>query len=300
MRREERGPWYLLTGLIIGLILGLVYAWLISPREYKNTYPADLRANFKDQFRGMIAIAYTANGNLPRALERLEYLGDENVARSLAEQAQRTLAEGNSSHEAQALGLLAVAVGQGATPATLISTINSTPPAALSTNPGSIPITPSESPISSSIPTLEASPSPALTSPSASATRMPLATGTPLPTRTPSPTLGAPFVIKEKNFICDQKLVGPLLQVLVEDQSGNPLSAVEAIVTWDGGEDHFFTGLKPELGAGYSDFVMTPGIVYTLRLAEGSEVVLDLTPSECETPTGSRYWGSWLLRFARP
>jgi len=91
-----------------------------------------------------------------------------------------------------------------------------------------------------------------------------------------------------------------LLQVLVEDQSGAPLSSVEAIVTWDGGEDHFFTGLKPELGNGYSDFVMTPGVVYTIRLAEGSEIVLDLTPSECETPSGSRYWGSWLLRFARP
>ena len=25
--REERGPWYLLTGLIIGVIFGLVYAW---------------------------------------------------------------------------------------------------------------------------------------------------------------------------------------------------------------------------------------------------------------------------------
>jgi hypothetical protein len=290
----------LLTGLIIGLILGLVYAWLISPREYRDTYPADLRASFKDQFRAMIAVAYTANGNLPRALERLDYLGDENIARSLAEQAQRTLAEGNSPREAQALGLLAVAVGQGGTPATLITTNSSTPLIAIPASTGSIQTTPFESPIPSSIPTTESSPSPVLISPTVSATREALATGTPLPTRTPTPTLGAPFVIKEKNFICDQKLVGPLLQVLVEDQSGVPLSSVEAIVTWDGGEDHFFTGLKPELGTGYSDFVMTPGVVYTIRLAEGSEIVLDLTPSECETPTGSRYWGSWLLRFARP
>lgn len=299
MRREERGPWYLLTGLIIGLILGLVYAWLISPREYKDTFPSDLRANFKDQFRAMIAVAYTANGNLPRALERLEYLGDSDIPRSLAEQAQRTLAEGNSPREVQALGLLAVAAGQETVPSTPMSTLDSTRPTAIPTNPSSIQTTPTENPTLIVVAT-EASPSPATTSPSASATRMPLATGTPLPTRTPVPTLGAPFVIKEKNFICDQKLVGPLLQVLVEDQSGTPLSSVEAIVTWDGGEDHFFTGLKPELGAGYADLVMTPGIVYTLRLAEGSEIVLDLTPSECETATGSRYWGSWLLRFARP
>jgi hypothetical protein len=29
--KEERGPWYLLTGLLIGAVLGLAYAWFYAP-----------------------------------------------------------------------------------------------------------------------------------------------------------------------------------------------------------------------------------------------------------------------------
>ena len=40
-------------------------------------------------------------------------------------------------------------------------------------------------------------------------------------------------------------------------QPVNPYPSVELVVTWDEGEDHFFTGLQPELGLGYGDFLMT-------------------------------------------
>jgi hypothetical protein len=110
--REERGPWYLLTGLLIGLAFGLAYAWVLSPREYIDNSPASLRADFKDRYRALIAAAYAANGNLPRAQSRLALLRDADTNRVLAEQAQRSLAEGRDPHEAQALGLLAVALGQ--------------------------------------------------------------------------------------------------------------------------------------------------------------------------------------------
>ncbi len=100
--------------------------------------------------------------------------------------------------------------------------------------------------------------------------------------------------------MCDQNLQGPLLQVLAEDAQAQPLAGIEVIVTWEGGENHFFTGLKPELGLGYADFTMAPGVVYTLQLAGGSQPVSGLTPAECETENGSRYWGSWLLVFSQP
>jgi hypothetical protein len=75
---------------------------------------------------------------------------------------------------------------------------------------------------------------------------------------------------------------------------------VELIVTWQGGEDHFFTGLKPELGLGYADFTMTPGVEYTLQLGAGGEPVTDLKPAECQAAGGARYWGSWRLIFIQP
>lgn len=36
----KRGGWYLLTGVILGLILGLIYAWVINPVVYESTLPS--------------------------------------------------------------------------------------------------------------------------------------------------------------------------------------------------------------------------------------------------------------------
>ena len=301
--RDERGHWYLLTGLLLGIVLGLTYAWLISPREYTDNSPASLRANFKDQYRAMIAAAYVANGNLPRARDRLDLLKDEDVARALAEQAQRSLAEGDSLSEAQALGLLSVALGQGAptafspvTPNTIL--VTESPPSA--TLPAPATATGISLVMTPTVQTHEPSASSTTLSQTPAVTRTLLSTGTPLPTRTPTITPGSPFLLQNQTFVCDQDLSDPLIQVVTQDSTGQELSRVEVVVTWEGGEDHFFTGLKPELGQGYADFTMTPGVVYTLQLAGGGQVIPDLYPAECAAESGDRYWGSWLLVFARP
>jgi hypothetical protein len=308
--KEERGPWYLLTGCLLGIALGVLYAWVISPVEYVDTSPATLRSDFKDSYRALIAVAFVENGNLPRAQARLGLLGDTDELRTLAEQAQRTLAEGRSPDEARALGLLAVALGGGPTPVIPTPTPSLTPTTPPSETPVPFTATATVTPtltISGTLTTATQPGETATVSPSASptpsrtlpATRTPLPTGTPLPTRTASPTPGAPFLLQDRTFVCDQKLKDPLIQVLTENAAGDPVAGVEVIVNWDGGEDHFFTGLKPELGQGYADMTMTPGVVYTLHLADGGEIVSDLTPAECEAETGSRYWGSWLLVFTQ-
>ena len=38
-----RGPWYLLTGLMVGLAIGLIYSWLLDPVEYSNASPQALK-----------------------------------------------------------------------------------------------------------------------------------------------------------------------------------------------------------------------------------------------------------------
>jgi hypothetical protein len=45
---------------------------------------------------------------------------------------------------------------------------------------------------------------------------------------------------------------------------------------------------------------MTPGVVYQVRMSSGGQVVEDVTPAECETQGGGRYWGSWRFVFSRP
>ena len=91
-----------------------------------------------------------------------------------------------------------------------------------------------------------------------------------------------------------------MLIVESQDAEGEPISGVEVIVTWLGGEDHFFTGLKPDLGAGYADFIMEPGVNYTLRLAGGGEPVSGLTVTECQPASGERQMASWRLIFVQP
>ena len=45
--------------------------------------------------------------------------------------------------------------------------------------------------------------------------------------------------------------------------------------------DHFYTGLKPDIDIGYADFGMTPGVNYTLQVAEGGQLITNLTAPEC-------------------
>lgn len=315
--RENRGPWYLLTGFVLGAFLGLLYAWVVSPVEYVDTSPAAMRADFRDEYRALIAAAYAANRDIGRAQARLNLLKDRDVARTLAEQAQRTLADGGSPEVAQALALLALDLGQGPTPVVGAGSPAAVPTAAVS--PSAVPTAavstarptagtvqlPTEtsqvpaSPAAGGPETTELSPTAGAALQTPQATRTSLPTGVPLPTRTPTATLGAPIVLQEKSFVCDPNLGEPLIQVVAENSAGDQISGIEVIVNWEGGENHFFTGLKPELGPGYADFTMTPGETYTLRLAEGGQPVPELAAAECEAADGSRYWGSWHLLFAQ-
>jgi hypothetical protein len=316
MKREERGPWYLLTALIIGISLGLVFAWVIAPVEYVDTTPETLREDFKDQFRIAIAAAYAATGDLARARARLDYLGDQEIDSSIAVLAQRAVAEGRPTSDAHNLGLLALALSQnpGALP-TRTSQASPTGATSSTASPSARPTvtsTPEDIiPASSSIdPSQTTIPEERNTQAAASATLRPTTTPTvpaaapsitPLPTRTPTPTPGAPFVLKQDvTLVCSPARNLPLIIVEAYDASGSPVPGVEIRVNWTGGEDRFFTGLKPELGIGYADFEMTPETIYTVAPAEGGQPVSGLFARECENARRERYWGSWLLVFVQP
>jgi hypothetical protein len=301
--KERRGPWYLLTGLVIGAALGLLYAWVINPTQYINTAPNALRADYKDQYRALIASAYLANGDLVRARARLELLKDADLYRVLAEQAQRTLAGGTAPQEARALGLLAVALGQAPS---AVSPEADASPSAITPSPTSVSLTAtiSSTRTITDITLTPAGATPTLNTPLAAGRTSPTAatsspTATPLPTRTPTATPGAPFALDRQELVCDPSLGGPLIQVETYDAAEQPVPGVEVVVNWEGGEDHFFTGIKSEINPGYADFDMTPGVSYTLRLVDGGQPI-KLTASECETSAGDRYWGSWRLIFIQP
>ena len=114
--KNERGNLYLLTGLLIGIALGIAYTRLIDPHLYLDPSPAALGEKAKDQYRAMIAQAYVADGSLERARARLDLLQEPDEAARLDEQAQRTLAQGGPTEQTRALTQLAAALRQDQNP----------------------------------------------------------------------------------------------------------------------------------------------------------------------------------------
>ena len=288
---ERRGPWYLFTGLVIGVALGLLAAWVISPVQYTDTAPFSLRSDAKEVFRGLIAQAYLADGDLARARSRLALLQDANPLQVLSDQAQRMLAKNTSPEEARALAQMAADMQAGSSASTPVpggQDATSTP------TPGQ--------PVSNASPTATLEIGQVVLTPTHAPTKSP----TPVSTFTPrapvraSATAGAPFALKNKNKVCDPKLASKLLQVEVHNAADAPVSGVRVDVTWGAGQDSFYTGLFPQMDAGYADFVMASGVTYNLQIGEGGELVSKITAPDCKNSDGSTYSGGWMLNFNQP
>jgi len=70
---------------------------------------------------------------------------------------------------------------------------------------------------------------------------------------------------------------------MVLDADGRQMPNVEMIVRWDGGDDRFFTGLKPDIGAGYADFAMEKGETYQVAIVgTESDVAQGIVADVCE------------------
>jgi len=292
----RRFPWDFVLALLFGLGLGLAYSWLISPLHVTDAGPAALRTDFKDQFRSAIAASYSATNNLLRAQARLALLGESDQAEALNSQAQRMIASGEFK-QADQLAALAMALKEGG-PLTTLPT--STKDGLLVVEPASSPIVPptqdfsvefTETPEFIDVPTADTQ---------TVETQVVISNPTLRPTRTPIPTLGTPFALIAQDTVCDTNLPEGLLQVIIFNSNRRQIAGAKIIINWENGEDQFFTGLKPEIGNGYADFVMTPNITYTLRLAIGSDIAAGLITPTCQTPNGETFLGGIKLTFQQP
>jgi hypothetical protein len=292
----RRALWSVLVALLLGAGMGLGYAWVLSPHPITNAQPSALRADFKDQYRSLIAAAYAATGNLPRAEARLSVLGDTNPIDALNAQAQRMLASPQTFERAEQVAVLAAALGaetSGAlaptptvveVPIDVGNTFTPTPPSLLT----DLAVLISETPELIEPQTIVVE-----TEPTAVAS-------TPRPTHTPTPAPGKPFTLTGQETICDSNFPEGLLQVIVLNRSRRQLAGEEIVIAWDGGKEQFFTGLKPELGNGYADYLMTPDTTYTVQLARGSDVALGITAPTCQSPDSATFLGGIKLTFQQP
>lgn len=282
-RERRQPPYYLLTGLILGLILGSIVSFFVFPVQYNNVPPETLNLVDKDQYRLMIAQAYQAAPDIGRAQARLGLLREANMIQVLQEQVKRS----ENRSDAQVLQNLAFALRDPALPemSTAIPILTEIPPTTTSTPtfPPRVDTATVVSPLSTNTPQPNQP------------------TFTPLPpTATSALTGNIPFVLAEKKEICNPGLSEPLIQVEVFDDDQNPLSNMQVNVSWDSGQDSFYTGYFPEISLGYADFMMTEGVSYNVRIGDIGENVTNLLAPKCEDDAGNQYWGSIYLRFEEP
>lgn len=291
-----------LLGLIVGIGLGLLYTWQISPVTYVDADPSILRADFKDQYRIVIAAAYASTHDLPRARARLELLKDPDLIGELSAQAQRMMAGGASNQSVQPLAQLAADLEKGyaslALPTATATKLSfaGTPFTPFVETPGAETPTAEEVLESETPDPLVVSTLPFEQTPLAPQ-ELELVTATPRPTSTPTKGVDRPFALADQETVCDPNLTPGLLQFVLTDSRRDPVAGIQIIVTWDKGEDNLYTGFKPEVGNGYADFVMQADNVYSIRVVEGGSFVPNISAPTCTGDNGESYPGSLLLTF---
>ena len=277
---QNRGNWYLLTGLILGLVFGLVYSWMISPVTQVDTHPNLLRDDYKDIYRLLISRAYRANVNLDRAEARLELIGDEEPDLALAAQAQRFLAESNDNEMALILANLS----------SVLQNNNNILPSVIA--PATITPAP-ESGTGTSGETSEGN--------QGSSEETPQPTIEIIIEPTPSPTDSPPFILQNSWAVCDPTLGESIIQITATDASGNGIPGVTLEISLGSNQEEiFYTGLKPELGLGYADYSAEPGLIYQLEIPESGLIISDIEVPTCQTESEDSYWGSWEVYFTHP
>lgn len=330
--RGRRGGGWLLVWILIlsmgaGVAAGLVVSWWLWPVEYTDVSPDTLHLYHRAQYIVLISHAYAHDEDLRRAQVRLAALGDlGSLGREVVTLAEQYAAQGKSVRDTQSLARLAHALGHrraalapfmpgGVPTATWTPWPTATPTATQTptTPPTLVPLatpTVTQTPTETIQPlftppvraTLTLLPEPTQTlqpTRTMQATPTPRATGTPRPTWTPTVTSTPEprFALLVQRRRCDRgsgQGAAGLLSITVYDAEGEPLPNVELLIRWGGGEDHFFTGLKPEKGLGYADYVLTAGESYQVgTVGVQSDIAQGIMANTCEDGT----LASWELEF---
>ena len=279
---QKRGNWYLLTALILGLTLGLIYSWVISPVSQVDTHPDSLRTDYKDTYRLLISRAYLANNNLPRAEARLELIGDEEPALALAAQAQRFLAEGGDQEMAKILANLSAALQS-------FAALENTP------DPEEESPSPAESDGNQTQESEETNNSGDASEGDVTPTEEIIKSPTPEPTESP------PFILQDSSPICDPTLGESLIQVIATDGAGDGIPGIPLQISLGvDPKETFYTGLKPELGLGYADYSAEPGLTYQLEIPDSGLIITDIEVPTCLNESEESYWGSWEIYITHP
>jgi hypothetical protein len=285
-----------LPALILGLMLGIAgsiyYAWYIDPAEPSDIAPSEMSLESQRRYIAAIAVSFAGDSDLNRAVSRLLALrlpGDPIQA-----VADAACALANSDYIASPAGLFDVRAMmyfyqlQGRTGcADQIVTIGALQPrSGRGSRQVSAAATPTLTPPPSKTPTLGTDATPSLPAPTAASLIIPTAASN----RT--------FALATINTFCDPRASG-VIEVFVYAANGaSQLPGQPVRVRWSGGESRFFTGLKPERGAGFADFQMDAGVEYILDMPNRADPLPQpLSAAACTTEAGERALRSYRVAF---
>ena len=298
----RRRTLWLFVGIVflLGVSGGLLLTWGVWPVDYFDTDPVDLRAELKQDYLVLIGSSFAVEDDLEHARQRLSWLGfnDEDASRVLIGLTKRYVEGGGNV--AVVRGLSKLAYGLGVRDSQILvyvvtptATVTPTPTA---TSTPTITMTPTDTPLA---PTLLATPS--ATSDSRPTARP--ATDTPTPTATPVPVPA--YQVVSKSFACKPlpDVAGGVgvLEVHVEEAGGSPQAGVALSIAWGDELDVFFSGLKPDKGAGYADFTLQPGARYVLRVDDNQSepVAISLRDGECAHAAETQPVPVWQVVFRK-
>jgi hypothetical protein len=94
-----------LATAIVGLILGLTWAWLIQPVEYTNADPGNLAPGAQEAWVEMVADSYAITTDSAEARRRLQFFEPDELQGMLAEEVSEAQRAGNLGAEQRLRGL---------------------------------------------------------------------------------------------------------------------------------------------------------------------------------------------------
>ena len=284
--RRLFSTWGLLIGLLIGLGGGLVYAWAISPVVEYATRPWQLRTDDRARYMVGVALAFSADGDLERTVQRLLEMQPEGAPRDIfTDLAETACYLARTGYVDSASGVRAIRSmmtlyqlqGRSGCSDTLIPASDLEPTAIVQ--------------IDLPTPTLQP---PATKTPTPVQTV--LASPTALAVVVPTQPLQRDFVLADIRTFCDVTLSG-IIEVFVQDFGSVGIAGQPVRVRWTGGQDTFFTGLKPERGAAYADFQMEAGREYIIEMPGRSDPSNPLAAGPCTTESGASATTSYRVFF---
>jgi hypothetical protein len=76
---------FFLLFIVLGIIAGLIYGWVINPAQYTDATPDLLKEDFRADYVLMVAETYASGQDLDLAINRLRYLGGSSLPEVVAE-----------------------------------------------------------------------------------------------------------------------------------------------------------------------------------------------------------------------